>query len=125
MKMSTLRICAALFVLAGAAQFASAQVISSAEIERGLRYRGNAFFDGEPYTQRYSYSTGAPFAYLNGDSRQLWYLDYLDRVDRAEKFGYRMPIDPYFNVPPPSPSEPVMVHPTVRTGFGFGIFRRR
>ncbi|MSQ95320.1 MAG: hypothetical protein EXR98_12285 [Gemmataceae bacterium] len=125
MKISTMRICASLLLLAGAAQFASAQVITNAEIERGLRYRGNASFDGEPYTQRYSYSTGAPFAYLNGDSRQHRYLDYLDRVDRAEKFGYRMPIDPYFDGPPPEPSEPVMVHPTVRAGIGFGIFRRR
>lgn len=119
------RICAALIVLAGAASLADAQVITSGEIERGLRYRNTTSFDGMPHTQRY---LSLPNAYLNGDSRQLWYLHYLDRVDRAEKFGYRMPIDPYFSGPPPEPTEVVESAPPpppVRAGFGFGIFRRR
>ncbi len=125
MKTSPLRLCAALLLVAGAASFAQAQVITNGEIERGLRWRNSATHDGEPYTQRYSYHLGAPNMYLNGDSRQLWYLHYLDRVDRAEKFGYKMPIDPYFAGPPPEPTEPVVVQPPVRVGIGFGIFRRR
>jgi hypothetical protein len=125
MRMSPQRLLAALFVLACAVPFASAQVITNGEIDRGLRFRGTVTHDGEPYTQRYSYSTGAGIFYLNGDSRQLWYLDYLDRADRAEKFGYRMPIDPYFAPHDMEAPPPVVVYPSVRAGFGFGAWRRR
>lgn len=132
MKTSTLRLCAALFLVASAAPFAQAQVITDAYIDRGLTYRGPRSFEGEPWTQRYSYGTGA-FIFLNGDSRQLRYLDYLDRADRAQKFGYKMPVDPYFpEVPvegevvegpvaaPPAPA-PARMH----IGSGLGWFRRR
>lgn len=99
-----------------------AQVITSAEIDRGLRYPHSAPYDGEPFTQRYSYGSSASF-FLNGSAQNMYYLDYLDRADRAEKFGYRMPVDP-FEVPPTVPT-----YPAVRYGIGFGsgygIFRRR
>ena len=129
MKISTLRFCAALLWFAGGAQLVHAQVITDTYIDRGLTYGGPRSFEGEPYTQRYSYGTGA-FFFLNGDSRQLRYLDYLDRADRADKFGYRMPIDPYF---PEMPIEavpadaPVVVAPPQRVFFGHGLgwFRRR
>ena len=62
---------------------------------------------------------GYPNLYLNGNSAQLRYLDYLDRADRAQKFGYRPPVDPYFDVPPQEQTYPV------RPFIGFGILRRR
>jgi len=132
MKTSLFRTCAALLVFAGGASFAQAQVISDSYIERGLTYPGVRSFEGEPYTQRYSYGTGA-FIFLNGNSSQLRYLDYLDRADRARKFGYAMPIDPYFpetQIIEGAPAEaPVTVAPAptgrVFIGGGFGIFRRR
>ena len=111
----------ALALVAGGTQTVQAQVISSGEVERGLRFRGPSF-DGEPYTQRYSYGLGANFLYFNGDARNLWYLDYLDRADRAEKFGYPMPVDPYFESPPPAQVAPAG---RVFLGGGLGIWRRR
>lgn len=136
MKASTLRLCAALFLAGAAPTLAHAQVITDYYVERGLRY-GVRSFEGEPYTQRYSYGLTNSNFYINGNSRELYYLDYLDRADRARKFGYRMPADPFF---PPTPEEvaqgvpvgePIMppppaVHPG-RTGFfggGLGWFRR-
>jgi hypothetical protein len=67
--------------------------------------------------------------YLNGDSRQLRYLDYLDKLDRAYKFGYPVPVNPYFDDNVPAP-EPVVTPPNERTprwnlGGGLGWFRRR
>jgi len=130
MKTSFLRFGAPLLLLA-AASVAHGQVITDGYIQRGLTYPGPASHDGEPYTQRYSYTTGA-YIFINGDSRQLRYLDYLDRADRARKFGYAMPIDPYFPEVwiEGAPAEPIMVapvHPQPRVFFGggFGIFRRR
>ncbi len=111
-------LCAILFVFA--VRPVHAQVITSAEIERGLRYpRGSTPYDGEPFMQRYNYYPGA-ILYLNGNAAELRYLDYLDRADRAQKFGYRMPADPFENPVP-------QVQPAVRFGIGggYGIFRRR
>jgi hypothetical protein len=128
----SLRWCAALLLVLGATQLAQAQVITDGNIENGLRFPGTPTFGwGEPYTQRYSYTTGA-YIFINGDSRQIRYLDYLDRADRARKFGYAMPVDPYFpeevivdgqvvQAPPPPPP------PAGRNyiGGGLGWFRRR
>lgn len=122
MKSLSYWLCAGLVVCAGAAKV-DAQVITNAEVERGLRFRGPSY-DGEPYTQRYSYGLHAAPVYLNGDARQLWYLDYLDRADRAEKFGYRMPIDPYFSGPPTVHTAPPG-RIFVGFGMGHGFFRRR
>jgi hypothetical protein len=121
MKKSALALCAALVVFAGAAQTVHAQVITGPEVERGLRFRGPSN-DGESYTARYNYGLGSTFVYINGNARALWYMDYLDRADRAEKFGYPMPIDPYFEEQPP-----VGIAPAGRAymGFGFGGWRRR
>ena len=96
---------------------AHAQVISGGESERGLRYGAYVPYDGAPYTQRYSYGLGASFIYINGDARNLWYLDYLDKADRADKFGYRPPPDPFCNECP----EPAPAPPPRR---GLGLFRR-
>ena len=108
-------------------QFSQAQVITNAEINRGLGlFPGSRAFDGEPFTARYSYSLNSANIYLNGDARRLAYLDYLDRADRAEKFGYPIPIDPFFETPievqPQTQSPPPA---RVFIGGGFGIWRRR
>jgi len=129
---TSIRTIAAILLFAGAAQFAHAQVITDSYIERGLTYPGARSFEGDQYTSRYSYGTGA-FIFINGDSRQIRYLDYLDRADRAVKFGYRMPVDPYFPeamiVDGVVVEEPVVVSPPppqrIFFGGGFGIFRRR
>jgi hypothetical protein len=118
MSKSAYALSAALLVFTGTTN-AHAQVITNGEIERGLRFPGPTH-DGEPYAQRYSYGLGQGILYFNGDARNLWYLDYLDRADRAKKFGYRMPVDPYFPDATPEPTEPV-----VRPAIGFRIFRRR
>jgi hypothetical protein len=124
MKSYSLWLCATLIVSGISASLAQAQVITNAEIERGLRFRGTPSYDGESYTQRYSYGLGLAPLYLNGDARQLYYLDYLDRADRAEKFGYRMPIDPYFEAPPPEPTcQPA--RGGIWFGGGYGTWRRR
>jgi hypothetical protein len=131
MMKSAMRLTAALVLLAGVSQAAHAQVITDGYIQRGLSYPGPANFDGEPYTQRYSYRTGA-YIFMNGDSRQTYYLDYLDRADRARKFGYRMPIDPYFpevieTIPPGEPivASPTPVPPRGIFGGSFLFLRRR
>ena len=128
MKTSPLRASAILFCIGLFASASHAQVITSNEIERGLRFRHTLPYDGEPFTQRYSYSLGDPSLFFNVNSRYLHYLHYLDRAERAEKFGYRIPADPYFGGPthPPEPGEVVEAPPRpVRAGFGLGIFRRR
>ena len=115
--MRTLLLVTALF-LAGSS-FASAQSISSGEIERGLRYGATTPYDGAPFSHRYNYGIGAGNLYFNGNSSNLRYLDYLDKADRADKFGYRMPADP-FTTPSaaPAPSR-------VRVGIGAGFYRWR
>jgi hypothetical protein len=119
-----LRFCAVLVVFCATLPPARAQ-ITSAEIERGLHpYPGSRAYDGEPFTQRYSYGTYSPQIYIGGNTRNMYYLDYLDRADRAAKFGYPMPIDPYFDVPPPAPATSVVVPAPVRVG-RFGFFHRR
>ena len=129
MMKSLLTTLAALLVLAGGAQVASAQVITDGNLERGLRWPWTPSFDGEPYTQRYSYGMGGIF-YLNGNPGNLYYLDYLDKADRARKFGYRMPPDPFGEVVEEG-AEPVVVHPApaqptrVFLGGGLGFWRRR
>lgn len=128
MKSYSIWLCATLLTFTCATQNLHAQVITNGEIERGLRFRGPAY-DGEPYTQRYSYGLGAAPIYLNGSASQLYYLDYLDRADRAEKFGYRMPIDPYFATPIDEANTTVIVetYQPVRAtiGIGGGMWRRR
>jgi hypothetical protein len=53
------------------------------------------FYDSAPFTHKYNYNA-AGILYLNGNPRQLYYADYLDRFQRALKFGYPIPRDPYF-----------------------------
>jgi hypothetical protein len=67
--------------------------------------------DNTPFSHRYSYGAGAvPFC---GGGNML-YMEYLDRIDRAEKFGYQLP-------PPPDMTPPCC---QPRMGFGVGFFQR-
>jgi hypothetical protein len=85
---------AALACWAGSPAVAGAQVFSNAEMERGLWPGVYVPYDGAPLTQRYAYQTGG-ILYFGGSARQLYLMDYFDRRDRAERFGYRPPPDPF------------------------------
>ncbi len=124
--MTTLsRLGAAVLVCAGVNQLASAQVITNGEYERGLRYGGGVSFDNESYSARYNYSLGNANFYLNGSSKQMVYLDYLDRVDRAAKFGYPMPVDPFFGGPPIPHPDPTVAPPRTFIGGMIRSLRRQ
>jgi hypothetical protein len=126
MKFTSRWLYAITFVI-GATQAAHAQVITSTEIERGLTYPGPSANGFESPSQRYSYkATTDAFIYANGSAQQLRYLDYLDRLDRALKFGYRIPVDPYCASPAPVVETNPEVHSSAVSGGGFfGFFRRR
>ena len=70
-----------------------AQAISGGEFDRAMRPGAYVPYDGMTYTERYSYGLG-PVFYLNQNGRSLWYLEYVDRMDRAARFGYRPPNPP-------------------------------
>jgi len=80
--------------LLAAAGPARAQMIWGGEYERALRPGTYVPYDGAAYSIRY-YDVG-PGIYINGDGWRLWYLEYLDRVERARKFGYAPPPPPRY-----------------------------
>lgn len=97
---------------------AHAQRFGGYELDRGLSMGAYTPYDGMPYSHRYNYYRTGEILYLNGNPQQLYYLDYLDKVRRAEMFGYPMPPDPFENpqvIPPPRG----------RLGFGAGFYRFR
>jgi hypothetical protein len=123
---------------------AHAQMIWGGEYERALRPGAYIPHDAEPWSHRYHFTMG-PNIYINGNGWQLWYLEYLDRVDRAKKFGYAPPPPPKYG-PHPDIIEGEVIVPEgevvvpegetvveevrpVRTrigfGLGFGRFRGR
>ena len=77
---------------------AQAQFFSSSEIQRGLSPGVYVPYGGAPLTQRYAYRTGA-FLYFGGNAQQLYLMDYLDRYNRAMRFGYPEPPDPFHRTP--------------------------
>ncbi len=103
------------FALAGALTLAHtsaahAQRWGGPVIDQVLSPGDKGWWYTEPYTQRYSYGYSA--LYINGNSRQLRYADYLDKLDRALKFGYPIPRDPYFTRPPKQmPDGTVVIDP--------------
>jgi hypothetical protein len=70
-----------------------AQGLWSSELERGFRPGASSLHDGAPFSHRYHYYTG-PVFYPGMDAQRLWNLYYLDRLERAERFGYRPPPPP-------------------------------
>ena len=69
-------------------------------------------YDGAPFSEKYSF----PFVYNSpplmlgrGYPNSLWYMYHVDKINRAQLFGYRLP-DQYFDpatgeivIPPPPP----------------------
>ncbi|MCI0684869.1 MAG: hypothetical protein L0Y71_22455 [Gemmataceae bacterium] len=118
--------------------------ISGGDFERQLRPGYNVPNDGQPFSHRYGYTTEMSSFYLGHQGWRLGYLEYLDRIDRAEKFGYcPPPYDCRYEFPAAAPvveqaapavtpaatpaatvSEPPPAS-NVRVGIGFGFFRRR
>jgi hypothetical protein len=93
----------------------------NAEMERGMWPGVYVPYDGAPLTERYAYQTGG-ILYLNGNVRQIYLMDYFDRRERAEKFGYRPPLDPFCRPPvqhypyqqiQPAPQAPVHSDPAL------------
>lgn len=73
---------------------ASAQGIGSDEITRQAN-RGNVGpYEGASYYERYHYGNIQPL-YAFWNSRQFYDMEYLDRLDRQEKFGSRWPSAKY------------------------------
>lgn len=66
--------------------------------------------------ERYHYETGS-YLFFNQDPRTLYWADYYDRLDRALRFGYRIPNPPCF------PNAQGLHEP--RFGIGFGLYRWR
>lgn len=71
-----------------------AQGIWSSDLDRAVRPGANPLHDGAPFSHRYNYYSG-PVFYPGMDAQYLWNIYHQDRLDRAERFGYRPP--------PPSP----------------------
>lgn len=117
---------AAILACAAVTHSAHAQVITNAEIDRGLSAgaRNSVPFNGEPYTQRYGYFLGDAQFYIGGSGRNQRYMDYLDKVDRAAKFGYAMPVDPYFGGPPIPHPDPTVTPPPPLIARPFLLLRR-
>ena len=116
-----------------AASSAHAQiVISGGDFERYLRPGYNIPSDGAPFSHRYGYTTEMSSFYFGHGGWRLGYLEYLDRQDRADKFGYHVPFDGRYEFPAQIennlPGETVIEAAPVshgRVGFGLGLFRRR
>jgi hypothetical protein len=99
-------------------QVASAQAFTNGTLEWNLRpnvpYVHN---DGAPFSEVYGFKTTMATPLLFGaNANKLWYDYYMDRIERAQRFGYELP--PGFD-PGPEPQNP----PPRR--FRLGLFRGR
>jgi hypothetical protein len=114
---------AAVVCCAGFPAVAGGPMFWNAEMERGMWPGVYVPYDGAPLTERYSYQTGGFLYFGRGASaRQVYLMDYLDRRERAEKFGYRLPPDPFHQAPvqcypyqqiQPAPQAPVHSDPAL------------
>lgn len=115
-----------LALFCGAASTGYAQRISNTDIEYNLGVGAHVPYDGAPFSHRYFYNvnTGANI-YINGDGRNLWYLDWADRASRAYQAKKELPPDPfvYPDHPANGPVPSSAVAPARRLGLGF--FRAR
>lgn len=67
------------------------------DIGRSFRPGPYIPYDGAPFSHRYN-QPSIPYLYLNNTPQEMAVLDYLDRLDRAEKFGHlRSTKPPIFN----------------------------
>jgi hypothetical protein len=67
----------------------------SPEYDRALAPGAVVPYQQYPFAHRYGFDGGQAFAVTFGRSNaKLEYLEYIDRVERAEKFGYRIPAPP-------------------------------
>jgi hypothetical protein len=82
-----------LVVLLGQTSVCEAQGIWSPDIDKAIGPGPRPFRDAQPFSHWYNFGA-QPYLFFNADPRQLYQLDYLDRVIRAERRG-----DP----PPPVP----------------------
>jgi hypothetical protein len=90
---------------------AHAQRWGSPEIDRVYSPGAQVPYDGAPWTYQYNYTYSA--LYLGSSGRSLAYADYLDRFNRALKFGYPIPRDPTLANRPPriGPDGNVVIDP--------------
>ncbi len=74
-------------------------------------------YDGAPFSEKYNAYFPPPLM-LGADPQRLWYMYYMDRLDRAQAFGYALPpgFDPQ---PPPNP------RPRRSGLLGLGLFGAR
>jgi hypothetical protein len=70
-------------------------------------------YDGAPFSEKYNAYFPPPLM-LGADPERLWYMYYMDRVDRAQAFGYALP--PGFDPQPPPNPRPR------RFNLGLGLF---
>jgi hypothetical protein len=99
MRTTLLGLALAATALAATAAPAHAQMIWGGEYERAMRPGAYIPHDAEPWSHRYHFTMG-PNIYINGNGWQLWHLEYLDRVERARKFGYAPPPPPKYGLHP-------------------------
>jgi hypothetical protein len=104
----------ALAALLVPARSCQAQAIWSGEFERAMGPGATVPHDGVSPFVRYNYYAG-PALYLNADARRLYLLDYYDRLDRAQRFGYPPPPPP--ELWPTSRCNPRRVHWCIGAGF--------
>jgi hypothetical protein len=74
------------------------------EYDRQLAPGASVPYDGAPYSERYGFYAGPAFYFGIGVgwgypntrcvASEFDYIEYIDRVERAEKFGYRIPPPP-------------------------------
>ncbi len=89
---------AALLLWGGASSVSRAQFfIGWREYDNQLQPGAVVPYNGAPYSERYNYYAGPAFYLGTGNYYDhIVYMDYLDRLDRAQRFGYRIPAPPPF-----------------------------
>ena len=74
--------------------------IVSPDIDRALAPGAVVPYQQDPFSHRYSYNSGPTLSITFGRCASKFdYVEYIDRVERAEKFGYRIPAPPLGWVP--------------------------
>jgi hypothetical protein len=94
-KLAAAVLSAAVVWAGGAAVGRAGVFIGWSGYDQQLAPGATTFRDGQPFSHWYNYDPGPSF-YLGMDYNHFLYMDYLDRLDRAEKFGYRIPDPPAF-----------------------------